>query len=361
MKAGRSLEDLAREITRQQEAKEDLVADTVVMAVNSYDGTLHGKTMLALEDSRAGSNREFELQDLAHDQIADVYGIPRQYYHRLQQQVPSLLDANVNGWFRAQPKRRMVRTLDGRARAFLSDRYRRLDNGDMAEAVLPVLLKTSGLSVESSEITDRRLYIKAVTRRRTVDIALHDPVMAGIVISNSEVGLGAVAVEPLLFRLACYNGMIVKDLAMKQYHLGRRVESDDLMALFRDETMKADDRALWLKIQDVVAGVLQDDKVFDLLVERAQTAAGRHVEDPIHAVEVLAKRESLADHEKSSILGYLAAGGEPTAWTLANAVTRYAQDVDSYDRATELEALGGKIITLPASEWRQIATEEVAA
>ena len=34
----------------------------------------------------------------------------------------------------------MVRTLDGKARAFLSDRYHRIDNEQIAEAVLPVLL-----------------------------------------------------------------------------------------------------------------------------------------------------------------------------------------------------------------------------
>ena len=33
----------------------------------------------------------------------------------------------------------MVRTLDGQVRAVLSDRYRRLDNYDLAENVLPIL------------------------------------------------------------------------------------------------------------------------------------------------------------------------------------------------------------------------------
>jgi hypothetical protein len=33
----------------------------------------------------------------------------------------------------------MLRTLDGQVRAVLSDRYRRLDNFDLAESVLPIL------------------------------------------------------------------------------------------------------------------------------------------------------------------------------------------------------------------------------
>jgi hypothetical protein len=36
-------------------------------------------------------------------------------------------------------------------------------------------------------------------------------------------------------------------------------------------------------------------------------------------------------------------------------VTRQAEDVDSYDRATELEELGGKILAYSDREWRTIA------
>jgi len=38
-----------------------------------------------------------------------------------------------------KPERRMVRTLDGSTRAFLSDRYRPLDNFDLAHEVFHVL------------------------------------------------------------------------------------------------------------------------------------------------------------------------------------------------------------------------------
>jgi hypothetical protein len=39
---------------------------------------------------------------------------------------------------------------------------------------------------------------------------------------------------------------------------------------------------------------------------------------------------------------------------MANAFTRLSQDVESYDRATELEAVGGNIITLGRSEYREL-------
>ena len=47
----------------------------------------------------------------------------------------------------------MVRTLDGTARAFLSDRYHRMDDDAFAEVVLPAISETPGAEVESCGIT----------------------------------------------------------------------------------------------------------------------------------------------------------------------------------------------------------------
>jgi hypothetical protein len=44
-----------------------------------------------------------------------------------------------------------------------------------------------------------------------------------------------------------------------------------------------------------------------------------------------------------------------------NAVTRASQDVESYDRATELEAVGYGILTMNAPEWATVARASAAA
>jgi len=41
---------------------------------------------------------------------------------------------------------------------------------------------------------------------------------------------------------------------------------------------------------------------------------------------------------------------------LSNAVTRFSQDVDSYDRATDLETIGYKILTMPKKQWNRLNT-----
>ena len=63
----------------------------------------------------------------------------------------------------------MVRTLDNKARAFLSDRYRPLDNFDLATAVLP-RIADAGCKVRSAQLTENRFYIQATTDRIQSDV-----------------------------------------------------------------------------------------------------------------------------------------------------------------------------------------------
>jgi len=43
-----------------------------------------------------------------------------------------------------------------------------------------------------------------------------------------------------------------------------------------------------------------------------------------------------------------------TLYGLSNAVTRHSQDVESYDRASELESIGYSILTMPPRQWSRI-------
>ncbi len=55
---------------------------------------------------------------------------------------------------------------------------------------------------------------------------------------------------------------------------------------------------------------------------------------------------------------HLIEGGDLSAYGLVNAVTHYSQDVEDYDRATEFEALGGRLIELTAGEWKSVVEAE---
>jgi len=345
MKAGKTLQELAIELNRQSLTKRDFIA-----ASGNMD--LDDSASLFSVHSRQGDVEPFTMNGLFHRQLGSTLGIPAKYYDKMRSGYPELLAQNVNGWFRREPSRHTVRTLDGTARAFLSDRYRRIDNDAIARTVLPVIGEMPGATVISAEITETRMYIKVINPRLQAEVTVGDVVQAGIVIQNSEVGLGAVSVMPLVFRLVCSNGMIVQDHGQRKYHVGR--VNEESWELFSDETLRADDHAFMLKLADVTRTAV-DETRFETVVDKLRAAAyvkiTGHVPD---VVELTAKQYGFSQDEESDILQHLIEGGDLSLWGLSSAVTRASQDVADYDRATELEAVGWSIATMPREVWHGI-------
>ena len=71
-------------------------------------------------------------------------------------------------------------------------------------------------------------------------------------------------------------------------------------------------------------------------------------------VEVTARKFGLHEDERTRVLHHLIEGADLSLWGLSNAVTATAQNVASYDRATEIESIGGRFLTLPAAEIKEI-------
>ena len=310
--------------------------------------------------SMAGIAERFVVNRHAHGQLAARLGIPSVYYHRMRRDAPGLLDLNVNHWLRESAERRMVRTLDGHARAFMSDRYRRIDNDEIAAVVIPLLAEI-GAEYASAQVTETRLYIKATFPGTDAEYRVGEVCRSGLVITNSEVGAGALSVEPMVYILACANGMIVPGRRVGQVHIGGHVgRGDGAEEIYSDETKAADDRALLLKVRDVVqaAGNLED---FRRIVGRMNAAGDRKVEgDKPAAVETLARTVGLGIGEGRSVLDQLCTSGDWSQMGMSNAITRISQDVEDYDRATELERIGGQVVTLGKSAWDMIAHAEAA-
>lgn len=344
MIAGKTLPELAKELERQRANIKDFVVNTRKLRMTPD---------VALE---AGSQR-FGVRQIAHEHLGDLTGIPKKYYDRMRESAPALLATNVNHWFDTRGTPQMVRTLDGGARAILSDKYRRIDNWQIASAALPILSEIPGLKVVSSEITERRMYLFAATDRIQGDVKVGDVVQMGLRISNSEVGYGMIAIAPTLLRLRCMNGATIDEGAMKSRHVGKRQGGgdDDLRELFSTETKEAEDRALMLKIRDLVR-VTMSETFFAKQLEKMQIAAGNVLQgDPLKAVEEVQELVGLTQEEGGGVLRHLIAGGDLSQWGVLNAVTALANEVTDYDRATELMTAGGDILMLPQKDWAKIA------
>jgi len=346
MKSGISLQELAAKIESNRDAKHDFTADTRQLEVGVIE---HRPTLLA-------QGQAYPLMPVALRQLAAYTGVPSQYLDRMLERAPQLAAENLNEWLHLDPSRRLVRTMRGNARALLSDRYQRIENEEIAETVLPILADVPGIEVVSTEVTDRRLYIQAVTSRIQGEVKVGDPVQAGVLISNSEVGLGSVSISALIWRLICLNGAKMPDGNLRARHVGRRIgEDEDLNAIYRDDTRQADDRAVLLKVRDTVQAALSEahfNRRIDAMRQLADPAA-RITKSPEKAIEVLAKKVGATEGERKGILASLMAGNDLTAWGLVNAVTHQAHAAE-YDRGVEFEEMGGKLIALPANEWREV-------
>lgn len=340
MKTGLSLMELAQKIEDQRRAKVDMVAPTshialsleqVIAATKEQEAVMAPKAIVSgYREKGQRAERRMGITDIAHRQLASKTGIPKPYYDLMLRKAPDLLVNNANYWLGKDDEPRLVRVMHGNMRALLSDRYQRVDNDEVANVVLPVLGDVPGIEVVSCEITERRMYIKAVTAKIQGDVKKGDVVRAGVMISNSEVGLGAVTVAPLLYRLACLNGMIQEDSRYRGYHVGARNNvGDETYAILSNEALAADDRAVLLKTRDVVKAALSQ-AMFDKFLGRAQEAASPGTKitgDPAKVLEILTKELDITDQESGGVLRHLIEGGDLTKWGVGNAVTRFAQDV----------------------------------
>ena len=343
MKQGKSLVELGEELQRQRNARQDFIADTrkIVMQTTPEESTIRLDVGDKLE--------KFTVGLVAHQQIAARLGIPYRYYQKMQTEQPALLDRNVNTWLQETPEKRMLRVLDGRVRAFLSDRYRRLDNLELCAAVLPVIKEMKGASIESCEVTESRMYLKVINKRMKAEVTVGDAVQAGFVVSNSEVGLGSLRIEPLVYRLVCKNGLICKDFSQRKYHIGRQIEESEDAAyeLYRDETLHEADKTFFMMAQDIVRGAADEAK-FHLAVNRMREAMHVPLEhEPVQEVELLADRFQLTPGERGDVLRQLFLSEDNTRYGLMNAVTAASQVCKDYERATELERIGGEILAMP--------------
>lgn len=365
MKAGRALPDLLKEVLRQQETKRDFIADTRQVEMTADDHLRFG-------DQTVGIN------EIAHDQIGSHTQIPARYYDKMRKEAPDLLATNVNRWFTKYPAVRMIRTLDDKARAFPSDHFRALDNSDLLEAALPPLMDM-GVEVLSCEVTERRLYLKVVDRRILRDLPMNwsptnrghqrfDTVSPALTLSNSEVGCGALACQTSVFTGGCSNLMVINERSVRKYHVGGKHElGEEVFKMLSESTKKLTDAALWAQLRDVVSAAF-DQARFDATCQKLEDATREKLDgDPIKVVEVTAKKFGFSDGERNSVLRHLIAGGDLSKYGLHSAVTRAAEDLDNYDRASHFEQLGGQIVELPKSEWQEIVkaanreTREVVA
>lgn len=391
MQKGMKLEDLLSTVIEQRNAKRDFVANTKesIQMVPAED-VPSGVALVLLKEGSSQLER-FTITENCHRQIAGRLQIPWKYYDRLLADHKDLVINQVNALFEREPQTRLLRTMDGKARAFLSDRYRAIDNDEVIEQVLPPIVKGDVPStLLSSNVTENNMYIKvlftgdnlaqdigaAPQGRLPADREGHtwlgregsdtgrDIIRPGCIIRNSETGHGTLRIDGFFWRAFCDNGCVfgTEDaFNFKRTHLGGKLVTDGGLEIFSDETKRKQNEVIIAEISDAMKTLTDPTKVQRMGDKLRSLKQGETIKDAFAAVDQLAKEVDIRDNEKQDIISNLLTDGDFTRWGMLNAVTKVAnkEDVD-YERACELETIGSQIIDMQMRQWQRVAVAEAA-
>jgi hypothetical protein len=325
--------------------KADFVVPQGKMSMNCDGALLH---IDGLDD--------FPIQEIMHEQIAAKLSIPKAYYDRMQA-VDNLRAENVNAWFKQEPKtKRLVRTLDGEARALLSDRFRPLDNLLIAGAAMPVLAENPDLVVRSATITPARMYLQVSFPKIAGEIAVGDVIEYGFTLTTSEVGRGKVDVQDWFHQLRCSNGWVGESIFSKR-HTGRRIGDDEEdYSLYADDTIQKELEAFQFRLRDLLKASVTPAN-FQTRMEKFR-GAGKDTFKHSEAEEIVknvTKKYSFSLDLMKSVFDRVMENTQPSRLAIADAVTFEAHETADADHAYLLEQTGYAIVAMNPSEWKEIS------
>lgn len=368
-----SLDQLVEMLKQGEVRKHDMVVPA--SKITSRDGMLciDGAEPVLTEDGVTIADGQYQPTAVFDEGLATKLDIPRGYLRRLRENRPDMLDANLNGWLRGSisepfvgdPDRRkfLIRTFKGDdgqpgiARAFLSDTYRMIDNLDVLMSTLDGVREAGvKVNIDGGDITERRMrlritapsvkalapvLLKGYRSPFTGEYGSDNPTMfAGFEVSNSEVGGGAFSIVPRLVVQVCSNGMQVTKDALRNVHLGSRMEEGVIN--WSQETREANLRLIKSQTADAVRTFLDVDYMTEA-IEKMQAGAEEEV-STIDEVKDITKPFGFTETEMDSVLKFFISGGQTTAGGVSNAITATAKTLLDGDRAAEFEAAGVAVL-----------------
>ncbi|MDH3412439.1 MAG: hypothetical protein OER87_07500 [Gammaproteobacteria bacterium] len=370
------LVNLLQTVKATKEAAQDFVGSTSQLYMHP-DGSIEVDTGAGAEHAAIESELvpRFETTKHARRQMCAWAKIPAQYADRCP---PELLAINANHWFKngtddKGAPARMLRTMQPSellgierpiVRAFTSDKYRRVDNWDFVNAVFPVLQEyhDKGLVIDSVNVGEHAMHLKGhiegieevIMRPGAVMGQGHDTyykVRPGFELKNGETGQSALQFAPALYDDGCTNLAIFRENAQRRLHVGRSQADGELWNMLTDETQAQSNKALMMQLADYCRASLDSSgKVFQQTCDLLREKCGIEVKRPEATFKLVADQFGLSEDETSGCVAALLQRGDMSVFGIQAAITQFSQeDAVSYDRASELEVIGGDILAF--NQW----------
>lgn len=363
--------ELVKELQRQSETRRDYVVPGKDLHAHVDDG----EVMLSIDMGGDLGRAVYEPTYRAHQTLWDKLSINSTYYQMMGDAAPDLLAHNINYWLEHSPKNYLVRTLDDKIRAVMSNRFRSLDSVELFFTTFQEV-KAVGAKIVQADLTENNFYLRVLhpewaekvqgfqmnmkARKDSRNYSLNSPrysildhldddddgggtyLVPGITVTNSDVGAGSLHCELFIFDLICSNGMI-GNRTIHQVHLGKELD----IGFISQETRELEDRAIWSKVRDMIRGSFDRDKFLEY-VKRIRASADIVLDNPMAAVETVVKNYGFSEEDQENILNELLNGGSNTVYGLLSAVTATGRDKANHDETIKFERAGGDILDNPS-------------
>lgn len=223
-------------------------------------------------------------------------------------------------------ERWLLRAKGETLRAVLTDRYTPIDNRMLLRCLHRSL--PSHLKVQWMALDEESFHLRLFDPTRVIEVENGDPLMAGIHISNSEVGKRSVTIDAIVYRQVCSNGLIrlIKGKSlMQQRHIA--VASGHFVTLLQ----RAMQQALSVSHEFLEQMALSTkEPINDVESEMKKLATDWHLSQVfVEQVEDRLLHEERAHQDK--------------LFGLVNALTRAAQSLDA-EKRYDMEILAGKFL-----------------
>jgi hypothetical protein len=293
---------------------------------------------------------KFTVEEAAHRQIAAAFSIPSRYYRMLLTTHPALWTSTIQYFFSAEHRRFLVRTADGSVRALLGERYKRIDNSVVLDVVEGLLERHgSGIYVAAAELTATHLRVKVIDP--TVLRWPQGDFARGVLISNSEVGLGSFSISIFLRNLDVSSDFIYAGA-------GRAVHAKDVLTYGEGLATVKDETLLCQSMNDRVQSALFEPWLYKNSFQRSiEDSAQRGLNTSVEVLvdRMVAKRMLPLGH-KGALLRQL---DQPhTAYDIALAISQVASCCSAYEWQLKLEACAGDLLVLSTSGWGALNARE---
>ena len=340
MKQGKTLKEIMSILKAQRAGRKDLLVKTDCVRLTVVDG----KELLNITTAKESFN--FAISANAHKQLAEWIKLPSKYYDSVRREKPQLLENLLNAWFARSDQYKLFRMQDNTLTAFFNDCYLRYDNMDLLDVVSILLEGQRTLQLVSADLTPERMYLKIIDRNYKEVLKNGDCIYAGLVISNSEIGVDTLKFEPMFYKAKTKSCYIFRDYAKRIYHTDKQVSKNCVdQELIDYDSIAMNFEPLQESIVDIIADTIKaQPAVKTMALIKVDDAANMDLHsDYLRSVDSISTTYRLSTQEKAQLYLNMANSQDKSYLAIISALSDRNAAMD-YTRATELERIAGTIL-----------------